>query len=203
VLGRAARRAPTPAERARWVMEATLPDAKRGGVAVPPGRDAVFIIGEPLRLSPGFRQAARCPRVLAAVSWALGDASPVFHFANVTQKAPRFGSGIAWHRDAANRYVTTRRRRFLRGLICLDAMGPANGGTGFRPGSHRGPGRAPVVPRCAPGTLLLVDPRTLHGGAPNHGDRPRRLMVVQWGRRDDPPCGPEREALTGRPAQSL
>nr|WP_272877350.1 phytanoyl-CoA dioxygenase family protein [Neoroseomonas eburnea] len=126
-------------------------------------------------VSPAFLRALLRPRVLSAVSRALGDAAPVFHFTNITQKATGFGSGIAWHRDAANRYITTRRRRFLHVLVCLDAMGPGNDGTGFLPGSHRGAARMAVVPRCRRGTLLLVDP----------------------------PRGPDREAVTGRSVWSL
>ncbi|NKC32106.1 phytanoyl-CoA dioxygenase family protein [Falsiroseomonas selenitidurans] len=195
LLGRVARRAPGAAERRRWVMESDLPAARRGA-PLPPGRDAVFILGEPERLSPLFLQAAAAP--LAAIAPALGTKRPVFHFANVTQKAPGFGSGIAWHRDFPNRYITTRRGRFLRALLCLEAMGPGNGGTALRPGSQRGAGRASIVPRCPAGAMLLLHPRLLHGGAPNRGSRPRRLLVAQWGRPDDPPLGPEREAWTGR-----
>jgi len=107
LLGRVARRTPTLAERARWVMESSLPDGKRGGVPVPPGRDTVFVLGEPERLSPLFLAALTAPRILGAVARALGTDAPCFHFANVTQKAARFGRGLAWHRDAANRYIAT------------------------------------------------------------------------------------------------
>jgi hypothetical protein len=206
LLDRVARRTPTPAERRRWVMESDLPAAKRGGVALPPGRDAVFILGEPGRLSPLFLVAAAWPPVVAAVAGALGSRALCFHFANVTLKTARFGSGIGWHRDAANRYIATRGGHFLRALICLDPMDSGNGGTTFRPGSHRKggkAGRAPVVPRCRPGGVLLVDPLTLHGGGPNDSGRPRRLLVVQWGRRDDPSRGPEREPRTGQSPRAL
>lgn len=118
---------------------------------------------------------------------------------------PHVGSGIAWHRDAANRYMPTARAAFVRAMICLDGMDAANGGTAFRPGSHlAAPEGAEVVERCPPGAIVLIHPRVLHGGAPNRSARPRRNLIVQWGRADDPPLGEARESLTGlSPAEVL
>ncbi len=198
VLGRLARRRLSPAEAARCVLESAVRDSQRGA-PLPPGQDAPFILGEPTRLHPAFAAAAAHPHVLAAVAQALGTRRVVLHFANVTMKSARFGSGIAWHRDAANRYMPTRRSRFLRAMLCLDGMTPGNGGTSFRPGSHRGEGRPEVVPRCRKGAMVLIHPRVLHGGAPNRSAAARRNLVVQWGRWDDPLAGRARESQTGRP----
>lgn len=196
LLGRLARRRLSAAEAARCVMESGVREAQRGA-PLPPGQDALFILGEPTRLHPAFAAAAAHPRVLAAVARALGTRRLVLHFANVTMKAARFGSGIAWHRDAANRYMPTRRSRFLRAMLCLDGMHPGNGGTGFRPGSHRGSGRPEVMPRCRKGAMVLIHPRVLHGGAPNRSATARRNLVVQWGRWDDPVATRSRESQTG------
>jgi hypothetical protein len=172
-------------------MESEVP-ADRRGAALPAGRDALFILGEPERVSPIFLAALLRPGVREAAARALGTPVPVLHFANIGQKAAGLGSGFAWHRDAANRYLSSRRGHFLRILLCLDAMGPSHRGTAIRPGSHRGPGRPAVIPRCRPGMLVVLDALTLHGGAPNRSAAPRRLMVAQWRRRDDPPRGPAR-----------
>ncbi|MBU8543574.1 MULTISPECIES: phytanoyl-CoA dioxygenase family protein [Roseomonadaceae] len=202
LLGRLDRRALSPAERGRCVMESALRESQRG-MALPEGRDAIFILGEPGRLHPAFSAAVAHPRVIAAVSRALGSERLAFHFANVTAKAAGFGSGIAWHRDATNRYMPSRRGAFLRAMICLDGMRPANGGTAFRPGSHRGASRPAVVPRVPRGGLVLIHARVLHGGAPNRSATPRRNLIVQWGRRDDPLVLRNRESQTGRPPTSL
>ncbi|WP_439599380.1 phytanoyl-CoA dioxygenase family protein [Falsiroseomonas sp.] len=203
LLGRLDRRALSPAERDRCVMESALRETQRG-MPLPPGAEAIFILGEPGRLHPAFSIAAAHPRLMAAARAALGTDRLAFHFANVTTKAARFGSGIAWHRDARNRYMPTRRGRFLRVLVCLDALRPATGGTAFRPGSHRGgEGRPEVVPPARKGAMVLVHPEVRHGGAPNRGATPRRLLVVQWGRRDDPLSLRNREAETGRPPGQL
>lgn len=196
------RRPVSKAVQGRSVMESGLKDSQRG-MPLPAGADAVFILGEPGRLHPAFARAAAHPRLVGLAGAVLGTSRLSFHFANVTAKAARFGSGIAWHRDATNRYMPSRRSAFLRVMLCLDGMGPGNGGTAFRPGSHRGPGGPPQVPRCRKGALVLIHARVLHGGAPNRSGRPRRNLVVQWGRRDDPLALPNRESQTGLPPRLL
>ncbi|MDP3418439.1 phytanoyl-CoA dioxygenase family protein [Falsiroseomonas sp.] len=202
VLGRLARRRLSPAEASRCVLESALRESQRGGPLLP-GQDGVFILGEPTRLHPAFAAVAAHPRVLAAVARALGTRRLALHFANVTMKSARFGSGIAWHRDAANRYMPTRTSRFLRAMICLDGMTPGNGGTSFCPGSHRGVGRPAVVPWVPKGAMVLIHPRVLHGGAPNRSGAARRNLVVQWGRWDDRLATSTRESQTGRPPRLL
>jgi ectoine hydroxylase-related dioxygenase (phytanoyl-CoA dioxygenase family) len=141
------------------------------------------------------------PSVVEAARWALRTRDIVVHFMNVTAKAPYIGSGVGWHRDADNRYMRSRDGHFVRIMICLDAMGPANGGTRFQIGSHRlarpKDGLATVAPACPAGTILVVHPKVRHGGPPNHSPYPRRLAVIQYGRRDDPIIAEERESLTG------
>jgi len=168
--------------RTGWVMESDLPEAKRGG-PLPPGWDHPFIIGAPLGLSGAIARVVWLPAVRGAAGAALSTSRPELHFAQVIAKAPRFGSGVSWHRDGGNRYLSTRRGRFVRVLLCLDAMGPENGGTGF------GRPDVPMVPRCRAGDMLVVGSSPPHGSAPNRSARARRVMVLQWGRRDDPPRG--------------
>lgn len=100
---------------------------------------------------------------------------------------------------------------FLRVMTCLDAMSAENGGTGFIPGSHllddsaaRAAGAVTKVAgmpsefvTCPPGSLVLIHPKALHGGAPNHGVRRRRNFVAQWGRAGRSGCR-AREVRWGR-----
>lgn len=184
--------------RAEAVFERDLPDRKRGGIAAATAGDAVFILGDLFRADPFFAAVLAHDAVVAPIRAALGSDDIVHHFSNLTTKAAWFGSGISWHRDAANTYMPTTHACFVRALICLDAMDADNGGTRFRPGSHAGEdGTAEVAPDCPAGTVLLIHPQVLHGGPPNHSARRRRCIVVQWGRRDDPVLTDNREALTG------
>lgn len=186
--------------RALLTFERDLPDRKRGGVPAATAGDAIFLIGDPFHFAPIFAVAFAHEAVVEPVRTVLGTSDIVHHFGNVTTKSARCGSGISWHRDAANTYMPTESGRFVRAMICLDGMDAGNGGTSFRPGTHRDPAPdqvAEVVPVCPPGAVVLIHPRVLHGGPPNHSDRRRRNIVVQWGRRDDPLRGDNRETLTG------
>lgn len=184
--------------RAEAVFERDLPDRKRGGTPAAATGDAVFILGDLVRADPFFASVLAHDDVVAPIRAVLGTDDIVHHFSNLTTKAARFGSGIAWHRDAANTYMPTAGANFVRALVCLDAMDAENGGTRFRPGSHAGGDDAPeAAPDCPEGAVLLIHPQVLHGGPPNRSARRRRCIVVQWGRRDDPLLGDNREAPTG------
>lgn len=196
-----ARAATLPADMVTW--ERDLSPRQRQGLPAP--GDAVFLLGDPCRLDPVFAWGFAHPAVVAAATGLLGTAELRCHFTNATIKSAQRGSGIAWHRDALNRYMPTARGAFLRAMICLDGMEAANGGTAFRPGTQHGAeGATEVVARCPPGGIVLIHPRVLHGGAPNLSGRSRRNLIVQWGRADDPPLGEARESLTGlSPAEVL
>lgn len=183
-----------------FVFERDLPDGKRNGVAAAATGDALFIIGEPLSLDPVFAELLTDDAVLAPVRRLLGTNNIRFHFANVTMKHARVGSGISWHRDFPAKYLCPSGPSFLRVMACLDGMSDANGATRFRLGSHRAAadesGGAETA-LCPPGSLLFIHPQVLHGGEPNASNAPRRNVVMQWGRADDPVRGPEAlEAMT-------
>ncbi len=186
-------------------FERDLSERQRQGITPAEAGDAVFLLGDPCVLDPCLAQGFAHPQLVAAVRALLGTEEIRCHFTNATIKNAHVGSGIAWHRDAENRYMPTARGAFLRAMICLDGMDLANGGTAFRAGSHLGAGAgAEVVARCPPGGIVLIHPLVLHGGAPNRSARPRRNLIVQWGRADDPPLGEARESLTGlSPAEVL
>lgn len=206
--------------RARLVFERGLPAGRRGGVPDEAVGDAIFILGEPGAFAPVFDSLLGHPAVAGAARRLLRTDAVVAHFMNVTIKHPRFGRAIAWHRDYPNGYICTAQSDFLRLMLCLDGMDAASGGTCFAPGSHRlddaaaqlagAPDRAPqreaearaagpCTPSCAPGDLVAIHPKVLHGGGMNGGARPRRNVVLQLGRAGAELVTQEREAITGRP----
>ncbi|WP_326533938.1 phytanoyl-CoA dioxygenase family protein [Pseudorhodoferax sp.] len=204
-----------PAERARLVLERDQPPALRGGVPAEAVGDAIFILGEPSAFDPLFEAVLAEPAVLATARALLQTEAVVAHFMNVTIKHPRFGSGIRWHRDFPNAYICTEGADFLRLMLCLDGMDDDTGATCFLPASHqlsdeaarhekRNGRRAPVdeqaavTLRCAPGDLVAIHPKVLHGGGMNRGARPRRNLVLQVGRAQAALVTSEREAITGR-----
>ena len=102
-------------------------------------------------------------------------------------------------------------------MLCLDGMDEQTGATGFVPGTHRIPDEAAREAKreedahgtstpaadtvqtvlCAPGDLVLIHPKVLHGGGMNTGTRPRRNVVMQIGRAAAPLITSYRESTTG------
>ncbi len=129
------------------------------------------------------------------------------------------GDGVAFppHQDASNRRFGTRlwtdvngRGSFLQMALAIDPMDADNGGLTLWAGSHRAgfiadpdTGAIPadrcdpaaaVVPRLAPGDLVVFGPFLVHGSGPNPSDRPRRLFIQGYtlpgaNRRLYPGCG--------------
>ncbi|MFN7595061.1 MAG: phytanoyl-CoA dioxygenase family protein [bacterium] len=189
-----------PDLKALCIFERDLPSTKRDGIPPSETGDAIFLVGDLCRFSPVFAAALAHPPLIAAVSAALETTDLVCHFSNATIKSARVGSGISWHRDAANSYMPTARSEYLRAMICLDGLSAENGGTSFLPASHlvaEAQSAPEFVMMCPPGSVVLIHPQVLHGGGPNRSQRARRNLIVQWGRRDDPVLGEHRETLTG------
>ena len=191
-----------------------LSAARRGGTAASVVGDAIFILGDPAAFDDAFLRLLDAPGVVGPVRGALGTTALAAHFMNVTIKHPRWGRALGWHRDYPNGYACPAASRFVRVMLCLDGMDEASGATTFVPGSHRiddvaarseAGARAPPSPgdvvavRCAPGDLVLIHPKVLHGGGMNTSERPRRNVVLQAGDATapllDPPKG---EVITGR-----
>ena len=205
------------AGRARLVFERDLSATRRGGIAAEAVGDALFIIGEPEAFDSVFLRLLTWPPLVQAAQQALGADAVVGHFMNVTIKHPRFGRAIGWHRDFPNTYICPEGPDFLRLMLCLDGMDEQTGATGFVPGTHRVSDEAAreakrhedahgtSVPEpntvqtvvCAPGDLVLIHPKVLHGGGMNTGTRPRRNVVIQIGRAAAPLVTSYRESCTG------
>lgn len=205
VSAEAAARQCSAEEQARdLVYEKDLPDAVD---------DAIFILGDLCRYAPQFSALLRLPALVHACTLALGSTKLVAHFMNATTKHPRFGRAIGWHRDFPNGYLSGTDSRFLRVMVCLDGMAEHGGATRFLTGSHRvDDGYAiaekrggakhryaahhGVAAECAPGDLILIHPKVIHGGPANTSALPRRNVIVQVGVAGMELVG-ERETVTG------
>lgn len=197
------------------VFEKDLSDAGRNGIPAAEVGDAIFILGDLCRYAPQFGALLQLPALVDACAQALGSPDLVAHFMNATTKHPGFGRGIGWHRDFPNGYLSGAGSRFLRVMLCLDGMAEHGGATRFIAGSHRvddgyaaqekrgsakhryGPHHG-VAAACAPGDLVLIHPKVVHGGPANTSALPRRNVIVQIGVAGMELVG-ERETVTGRP----
>ncbi len=186
------------------VYEKDLPDAVD---------DAIFILGDLCRYAPQFSALLRLPALVHACTLALGSTKLVAHFMNATTKHPRFGRAIGWHRDFPNGYLSGTDSRFLRVMVCLDGMAEHGGATRFLTGSqrvddgyaiaekrggakHRYAAHHGVAAECAPGDLILIHPKVIHGGPANTSALPRRNVIVQVGVAGMELVG-EQETVTG------
>tara|TARA_E500000305_G_scaffold98610_1_gene90265 strand:- start:261 stop:1016 length:756 start_codon:yes stop_codon:yes gene_type:complete len=197
---------------ATCVFEKTQPARKRDGRELPNGQDAVFILGDPTLFDPGLLRFIVDTRLTSIVAQVLGTSDIVLHFANITTKAPKIGSGISWHRDFPNNYICPAEPKMVRTMICIDGMQTHNGATAFLSGSHNdgvsGRDIEAGDPRireaeCAPGSVVAIHPLVLHGGAPNASALQRRNLVLQWGVVDCPLVTEARESLTGMRPEEL
>ncbi len=204
----------SPDMRGRLTLERDLPADRRGGMAASRVGDAIFILGDPASFDDAFLDLLDAPGIVGPVREAVETSATMAHFMNVTIKHPRWGRALGWHRDYPNGYACPAASRFVRVMLCLDGMDESSGATTFVPGSHRiddgaardeaGPRATPspgdvVAIRCAPGDLVLIHPKVLHGGGMNTSARPRRNVVLQAGDATapllDPPQG---ESVMGR-----
>jgi ectoine hydroxylase-related dioxygenase (phytanoyl-CoA dioxygenase family) len=180
----------------------------------PQASQQVFIVGDPSRFRPELASLITHPALVQLTALLLGTTTVCCHFSNLTTKQPNSTRTIRWHRDYPNQYMCPRRASFLRVMICLDGMDLANGPTQFVAGSHElddeaiAAERHPIsvdgaderieVATCPPGSLVFIHPKVLHGGPANTSSRPRRNVIVQWGRDNDPVCVYEDvESMTG------
>ena len=211
----AARQGSTEEQARDLVYERDLSDAGRNGIPAAEVGDALFILGDLCRYAPQFGALLQLPALVQACRLALGSTDLIAHFMNATIKHPGFGRAIGWHRDFPNDYLSGTDSHFLRVMVCLDGMAEAGGATRFISGSHRigddyavaekrGGARHRyganhgVAAECAPGDLVLIHPKVIHGGPANTSARPRRNVIVQVGVAGMELVG-ERETVTGSP----
>jgi phytanoyl-CoA hydroxylase len=200
------------------VRVAGLSSRQRAGVSRTAAGDAVYIVGcEPHRNATLARLISdtRIERLTRA---ALGAGPVAYHFSNMTDKPPRVGPLVGWHRDFFNGLARLNRGRFLRVMVCLDGMTRSNGAIGFEAGSHlvsstslrrnrfRKSGRKNRQARlalCPPGSAVVFDSKVRHGSGPNRSSTPRRTVIIQFGMGYDRLIATSREAWTGAAPQTI
>ncbi len=195
------------------VFERDQPASKRGGVAIEPDSKAVFIVGDVPRFCPQLIPFLTDLKLVDLVASFLGTSDIVMHFANLTMKSAKIGSGINWHRDFLNKFICPVAPSMVRTMICVDGMSPDTGATRFLSGSHNEPGQAasdvePMddrieVAACSAGAVAAIHPLVLHCGPPNFSPLPRRNIVIQWGRTDVPLATDFKESVTGKTIECL
>lgn len=190
----------------KLVFERDLPAHRRDGLTDVGA--ALFLVNDLALFAAAFRPLHETPGVKRIFSELLGMDQPALHYTNATIKQARFGRAIAWHRDFPNRYICPPDGRYLRLMLCLDGMTDGAGATMFYPGSQRedatddvaaylaAQSGMPVAAVCAPGDVVLIHPRVIHGGGMNRAARPRRNLILQAG--SPVPATQPHEQLTGQ-----
>ena len=187
--------------------------AEQGGYFdLEPGHTAaqpkVRRLSAPATYHPFFDGLMRDDRVLDMLASLLGPAIRA-QGDKLNMKPGDGGSAVEWHQDFAH-YPHTNDDLSAVG-IALDDATQENGCMMVVPGSHRGsildhhqdgyfigaisPERdgldmgAAVPLEMAAGSLSVHHARTLHGSAPNHSGRSRRLLLYQYAAVDAWPLG--------------
>jgi hypothetical protein len=140
------------------------------------------------------------PRLLLPVAELLGTREMQHIINQIHYKLPGDGVEFPWHQDSSHRRYGTPEWRDVNGrgsyvqtVVAIDACGLDNGPLLFVENSCQ-LGHVPVgehgdLPRevldlqrvvpvkMDPGDVVLFGPYTIHGSAPNHSERSRRLFI--------------------------
>jgi ectoine hydroxylase-related dioxygenase (phytanoyl-CoA dioxygenase family) len=151
----------------------------------------------PVKQHPAYDRCLRDEHMLDLVSQLIG---PAIRYQNtkLNLKSGDFGSAVEWHQDIA--FYPHTNENVLAVGICLDDMAVENGALMVIPRSHQGPlydhhqdgyfvgaitdprftdaGAVPLQVRA--GGITIHHARMVHGSAPNHSNRPRRLMLFEF-----------------------
>jgi ectoine hydroxylase-related dioxygenase (phytanoyl-CoA dioxygenase family) len=168
-----------------------------------PDAPRVRRIKTPHRFLPGFEKLYRNPELIAIVQQLVGP-SVRLHGSKLNMKASRYGSPVEWHQDWAF-YPHTNDDLLAVGVM-LDDCTLENGPLLVVPKSHTGPiwdhhadgyfcgAVDPVtikaeIDRAVPltgtaGSMSFHHVRLLHGSAQNVSDRPRALLLYEYGAAD-------------------
>ena len=199
--------------RDQLVLERDLTQAQRGEVSEADAGDHVFIVGELQRFSPTFEALIEHEGMLAVLCSCFESREFAFHYMNATIKSPRIGSKVAWHRDWPNKYMSGKSSNQLRAMLCLDGMREGAGAICIVSGSHTITDKAARTAsvqgavwraeeidtiECAPGALVVLHSKVVHGSGPNRSERQRRNIILQWGGPNNSLTGGIRELHTGR-----
>ena len=156
-------------------------------------------IKSPDRHHPTYAALVRHPNVVEVLQALIGQ-DIRFDVSKLNLKAAGYGAAVEWHQDWAF-YPHTNDDLCAVGIM-MDDCEMVNGPLMAIPGSHTGPildhhydgafcgainpdaseiDFGAAVPMTGPaGSITIHHARTIHGSAPNHSDRPRRLLLHQY-----------------------
>jgi len=150
-----------------------------------------------------FHALARAPAITSILAQLIGPAIRL-HGGKLNMKSAGYGSPVEWHQDWAF-YPHTNDDVLATGIY-LDDCDEANGPLMVLPGTHLGPtydhhadgrfcgamdpgacgldfGKAASLTGPA-GSLTIHHARLVHGSAPNHSNRQRRLLLHEYAAAD-------------------
>jgi ectoine hydroxylase-related dioxygenase (phytanoyl-CoA dioxygenase family) len=161
-----------------------------------PERPALRRLKNPVKQHPAYDRCLRDEHMLDIVCQLIG---PAIRYQNtkLNLKSGDFGSAVEWHQDWA--FYPHTNEDVLAVGVCIDDMSVENGALMVIPGTHQGPlydhhqdgsfvgaitdtrfreqGAVPLQVRA--GGITIHHARLVHGSAPNHSNRPRRLLLFE------------------------
>ncbi len=151
----------------------------------------------PVRFHEAYDRCMREPKMLDIVAQLIAPGIRV-HSTKLNLKSGEFGSAVEWHQDIA--FYPHTNEKVLAVGVALDDMSAENGALMAIPGSHKGPlydhhqnghfvgaindpafseeGGVPLEVKA--GGITIHHARMIHGSCPNHSDRPRRLLLLEF-----------------------
>jgi phytanoyl-CoA hydroxylase len=162
---------------------------------------AIRRVKDPAATSPAFRSVVAHAHVVAALADLIGP-DIRWQGSKLNMKSAGVGSPVEWHQDWA--FYPHTNDDLLAVGVPLDDMTVENGALLAIPGSHRGPlldhhasgvfagavdprlvDASKIVALEAPaGAITVHHCRLLHGSAPNHSGRRRRLFLIEYSAAD-------------------
>lgn len=158
--------------------------------------DAIYLIGDVLPFSDIFISLINHAPILNLLENLFGSTEFEFHFAQALIKNPQVGSRVNWHRDFGNGTTDRLTSDTLRLMLCLDGMSEENGATQIIKNSHlvsdaQAKEQKPIKNQnwaeqdivtlsCAPGSVVILSSKIIHGGGPNRSPIPRRNLISEW-----------------------
>jgi len=195
------------------LFEKDLTPGRSGDITPEECGNSIFLIGELPRFGNTFKNLLRYAPLLDVLECLFKSTEFEYHFSNVTIKSARVGSKILWHRDCENKYMRSLTPDMMRPMLCLDGMTVENGATQIIRNSHNVPDEFAMTDKsfreenwasddvitleCAPGSLVILHSKIVHGGAPNRSENPRRNIIFQFSGAENYLVSDEREILTG------
>jgi ectoine hydroxylase-related dioxygenase (phytanoyl-CoA dioxygenase family) len=195
------------------LFEKDLSQKQRGEISPEECGNAIFLISELPRFGDIFKNLLRYEPLLDVLEALFKSTEFEYHFSNVTIKSARVGSKISWHRDCNNKYMQCLTPDMMRPMLCLDGMTAENGATQIVRNSHKVTDEFAMNDRayreenwkkddvitleCAPGSLVILHSKIVHGGFPNRSANSRRNIIFQFGGEENFLISPEREIYTG------